>query len=318
MRSASTEDAVPYFSVIIPTYRRPDLLIQAVESVVAQTFANYEVIVIDDDHDGSGQDTVAKVAAGSPGLAISYHLNDMGRGGSGARNAGLARARGTWVAFLDDDDTWMPNKLAAVHALIEGSHDPDLVLVYSTNIKYEFTTGREVSRSRPSARGRVLDRVLYENCVGGMSVVVARRDVLQGIGGLDEKFLALQDMELYVRMAQRGTFDFVDEPLVRIRSSDRERITINPIKKLQGSQLFATKYRMLLGANAKLRHRAASRTFVFAFAAKDYGSVLRSAPWTAAGLFVDPGNLVYVFKSLARQIRARRLAPNHAIPASSR
>lgn len=290
----------------------------ALESVVSQTFVDYEIIVIDDDQEGSGSATVDKVAADHPQLLLSYHLNDRRRGGSGARNAGLARARGQWVAFLDDDDTWMPHKLAAIHEVIATSSDPDLTLVYSGNIKYDFASGRVVSQSRPRVRGRVLGRVLYENCVGGMSVVVARRDVLLRVGGFDEEFMALQDMELYVRLAEQGTFDFVEDPLVRIRWSDRDRITINPVKKLQGSQHFARKYGAQLRGSPRLRHRAASRTFVFAFAARDYGAALRSAPWTAAGLFVDPGNLVYVFKSLARQFRSRRPSPNNAIPASSR
>jgi glycosyltransferase involved in cell wall biosynthesis len=316
--TGSTEGGTPFFSVVIPTYRRPDLLVQALESVTAQTFFDYEVIVIDDDPDRSARAVVESAAADRPDVRFAYHENDQAKGGSGARNAGLARAGGTWVAFLDDDDTWLPDKLAAVHAVITTSQDADLTLVYTGNIKYDFGTGRVVSTSHPRARGRVLNRVLYENCVGGMSVVVARRDVLQSIGGLDERFMALQDMELYVRLAERGTFDFVADPLVRIRSSNRDRITVNPRKKLQGSQLFAHKYGALLRRSARLRHRAASRTFVFAFAAQDYGAALRSAPWTAAGVIVDPSNLIYVFKSLARQLTSRRVRQNHAIPASSR
>lgn len=318
MTTVSTEDGAPFFSVVIPTYRRPDLLLQALESVTAQTFFDYEVIVIDDDPEQSAKDSVESAASERPDVQFSYFQNDQARGGSGARNAGLARARGTWVAFLDDDDTWLPSKLAAIHAVIQTSPDAHLTLVYSGNTKYDFGSGRVVSTSRPRVRGHVLNRVLYENCVGGMSVVVARRDVLQSIGGLDERFMALQDMELYVRLAERGTFDFVEEPLVRIRSSNRDRITVNPVKKLQGSQLFAQKYSALLRRSGRLRHRAASRTFVFAFAAQDYAAALKSAPWTAAGIVVDPSNLLYVFKSLARQVKSRRVRQNHAIPASSR
>src|SRR5690606_25287772 len=120
--------------------------------------------------------------------------------------------------------------------------DPDLVLVYSANVKYDFETQRVLGGTQPQARGWVLDKVLYGNCVGGMSVVVARRETLTEIGGFDERFPSLQDMELYVRMAERGTFDFVAEPLVRIRYSARERITFDPRKKLQGAQLFSRKY----------------------------------------------------------------------------
>lgn len=318
VETARAEDRVPYFSVIIPTFRRPDLLAQALESVAEQTFSDYEIIVIDDDNERSGSAAVEGLAAARPDLKIGYYLNDHARGGSGARNAGLSHAAGTWVAFLDDDDTWLPHKLEAVHAVIADGSQPDLVLVYSGNVKYDFSAQRIVSHQTPRVRGKALNRVLYENCIGGMSVVVARRDVLNDLGGLDERFMALQDMELYVRLAERGTFDFVAEPLVRIRSSNRDRITVNPSKKLQGSQLFASKYSHLMRGSARLRHRAASRVFVFALAARDYGAAARSVPWTVAGVLVDPANLIYVFKSVARQVKSGRIRPNHAIPASSR
>src|SRR5690606_35288090 len=132
-----------------------------------------------------------------------------------------------------------PTKLEKVHALIAASSDPELVLVYSGNVKYDFDAGTAITSSRPRLRGRALWQLLYRNHIGGMSVAVAKRSALEEVGGLDARFLALQDMELYVRLAEVGTVDFVDEELVRIRSSARERITVDPQKKLQGALLFS-------------------------------------------------------------------------------
>lgn len=303
---------MPRFSVIVPTYRRPELLADALASVTAQTFRDIEVIVVDDDPDGSAADVVAGFARSSPGVTVTYLRNDHARGGSGTRNAGLDRARGEWIAFLDDDDTWLPDKLADVDALIAGSTDPDLVLVYTGHVKYDFERELEQPTPAPRVRGHVLERTLYENVVGGMSVVVAQTATLRAIGGLDERFQSLQDMELYVRMAERGTFDFVARPLVRIRSSYRERITYDPRKKLQGARLFAEKYAHLMRRSPRLRHRTASRTFVFSLAAKDYLGALKSTPWTLAGVMVDPRNVRYVVKSVARQLKTRGMGTTHA------
>lgn len=304
----------PFYSVVIPTYRRNNLLLQALDSVNQQTFDDYEIIVVDDD---ANPDTRALVESLGD-ERVSYFINQHTSGGSGARNFGLAQARGEWVAFLDDDDTWLPTKLEKVHTAIAASTDSKLGLVYSGNEKYDFERGLVVSRKMPKDRGMILSRLLYENCIGGMSVVVAKRQLLLDVGGFDERFPAMQDMELFVRLGEHNSFDFVDEALVKVRWSNRERITFDPQKKLQGARLFAEKYDRLMRNDLRLRHRAASRTFVFAVAAKDYGLALRSLPWTAAGLVVDPDNLLYVVRALVRQFRSRRLRAAAAVRAPAR
>lgn len=298
----------PRFTVVIPTFRRAELLAQALASVGAQTFTDYDLIVVDDDPGASSREVVSDFARRRPEIHVEYSLNDHARGGAGTRNAGLERAAGEWIAYLDDDDTWLPDKLRCVDDVISASQDPDLGLVYTGNVKFNFEDQVEIPAKPPRYRGRILERVLYENVIGGMSVVVAKRSVLQQIGGHDERFESLQDMELYVRIAEKATFDFVEQPLVRIRASARVRITYDPRKKLQGAMLFEQKYAHLLNRSLRLKHRAASRTFVFAFAANDHLQLVKSLPLTLLGLLVDPSNLSYVFKSLVRQVKARRVA----------
>jgi len=288
---------LPTFTVVVPTHRRPALLREALGSVYAQTLPPAQVVVVDD----VGDEETRTVVAAFPGC--EYAVNDRSRGGSGARNAGAALARGDWIAFLDDDDLWLPHKLAAVADLI-ASGPPDLGLVYSASEQFDGVTGAALSRSRPTVRGRVLDEVLYRNAVGGMSVAVVRRDLFEAVGGFDESFPALQDMELYVRLAERAAFDFVDEVLVRFRVASHGRITFDPRRKLAGARLFAEKYRRLLESRPRHRHRAAARTFLFALSAGDYGEALRSAPWTAAGLVVDPMGFGYVMRGVASRAKA--------------
>jgi len=314
----SSASASPRFTVIVPTYRRVELLTQALASVAAQTFTDYEVIVVDDDPGASAADTVTTFAKLHPDIVVEYFLNDHASGGAGTRNAGLARASGAWIAFLDDDDTWFPDKLERVNDLISASNDPDLALVYTGNVKYDFDEQKATQANPPRYRGNLLQRVLYENVIGGMSVAVVRRSLLLEIGGHDERFESLQDMELYVRVAERGTFDFVEQPLVRIRVSPRVRITFNPRKKLQGARLFEEKYAHLMAGSPRLKHRAASRTFVFAFAASDYLQLAKSVPWTLAGLVVDPTNISYVFRSLIRQMKSRRVRTVSTVRAPAR
>ncbi len=287
----------PSFTVVIPTHRRPALLRQALESVAAQTLPPAEVIVVDD----SGDDETRAVVAGFPGCR--YAVNDRGRGGAGARNAGAALASGDWLAFLDDDDLWLPRKLEAVASAM-ASGPSDLGLVYSAAEQFDGATGATLSRSRPAVRGHVLGEALYRNFVGGMSVAVVRRDVFASVGGFDESFPSLQDMELYVRLAERAAFDFVDEVLVRFRVAAHGRITFDAAKKLAGAKLFAAKYRGLLAASPRHRHRAAARVFLFALSAGAFGEALRSLPWTAAGVLVDPANVGYVLRGVASRARA--------------
>ncbi|HEX7001312.1 MAG TPA: glycosyltransferase family A protein [Trueperaceae bacterium] len=299
-----------FFTVIIPTYRRPALLVRALQSVAAQTFAGSQVIVVDD----AGDAETEAIVAGFPGF--EYLINDNAKGGSGARNAGIARATGRWVAFLDDDDLWLPNKLEAVRALIAESTS-ELGLVYSAAEHFDSEEKTPIMNTRPFARGEVLDQVLYRNVIGGMSVAVVRRDLLERIGGFDERFPAMQDAELYVRLAQICAFDFVDQVLVRVRSARHTRITHDVTKKLQASKLFAEKYAGLLEQRPRLRHRTAARTLIFASAARDARTILANLPWTLAGVLVDPGNVPYVVRSLvaiAKQVPTGRARKAGALP----
>lgn len=296
----AAEGGAPTFSVVIPTYRRDPLLSVAIASVLAQTVSPLEVLVVDD----AASDDTRCLVESFHDPRLRYHVNDHGRGGAGTRNAGIDRARGTWVAFLDDDDAWLPGRLEQVRARILAG-PADLGMVYTGHVKFDFEQERDLEAFRPTVRGWALDRVLYENCVGGLSNVVVRRDVLTAIGGLDERFPALQDMELYVRIAERARFEVVPEPLTRVRRGQEARISFDAAKKLAGGRLFEAKYARLLQRSPRLRHRTASRNFAFALTANDARAAARYAPWTLLGLVFDPSNSGFVARTIGRHLRGR-------------
>lgn len=289
----------PRFSVVIPTYRRDELLKLSLASVLAQTFADFEVIVVDD----ARSKTARSVVESFGDERVSYVHNDRAAGGAGTRNAGVARARGEWVAFLDDDDLWLPEKLRRVDNLIASV--PDVGFVYTGHEKFSSGSNAVTEVVKPELRGWVQDELLYRNRIGGMSVAVARRDLLEAVGGLDERFSSLQDLDLFVRLAGVGIFDFVPDPLVRIRQTPGVRISSDRGKKLTGAILFAQKYDALIRRSPKLRHRTAARTFNFALNAGDRQVMAANAAWTFLGLVFDPGNVGYVALFLGRWLRDR-------------
>jgi glycosyltransferase involved in cell wall biosynthesis len=202
---------VPRVSVVVPAYNYGRYVGQAIESVLGQTFGDVELIVIDD---GSTDNT---------GEVVSQYRDDRlvliqqpNRGLPAARNAGLRRATGEMVAFLDADDSWMLHKLELQVAALERL--PAVGLLGGGYVVWNADTGAEVVRRPLPLRGKVLDRVAVENVVpGSPSVVVVRREVLDQVGLFDESLRALEDWDLWQRCARVCEFDYLEEPLARIR-----------------------------------------------------------------------------------------------------
>ena len=296
----------PFFTVVIPTYNRLEYLREAVASVLQQTYQNFELIVVDDNPD----ETARPVVKTFVDERLFYVKNDHNRGGAGTRNAGIFRSRGEWVAFLDDDDIWLPEKLERQYQKIL-ELDKDVGLIYSGNTKFDAKTLQTVGTFIPTHEGWLYQQLLYKNVIGGLFSVAIRRDILDRLGGLDERFPALQDLELYTRVAKQYKVAFIAEPLVRVRTGSAGRITTNYHSKLVGSQLFWEKFKDDIAKSKLLKHRAASRVFKFAFASGDTRAVLACAPWVLTGLLIDRRNFGSVLRFMAtmsfdRLMRFRR------------
>jgi len=209
----------PLVSVIIPTHNRADMLCRAVDSVLKQTLTDFELIIVDD---GSTDDTCRRIEAHTD-PRIRYIRHQLGKGASAARNTGIRHAHGNYIAFLDDDDEWLPTKLEKQVAMLEQA--PEQVrLVYCWMDYYE--NGRLVRRHHPTLRGYVFDQVLDEQRLGGCPTLLVRREVVEDIGGFDESLPRGNDGDFIRRICREYEVDFVPEVLVKVYTGHgREQIT---------------------------------------------------------------------------------------------
>ena len=200
---------MPRVSVVIPAFNAERYIREALDSVMAQTWRDLEVVVVDD---GSTDGTREIVAGYGEAVRLVEQAN---AGPSAARNRGVREARGELVAFIDADDLWLPGKLALQLPLFDG--EGRVALVYS-RAEYMDDAGRPLPTqqlAKPS--GRVYWRLLEGNCVPTSSVVV-RRGCFERAGGFATDMIWAEDWYLWVRVAREWEFGFVDRVLVRHRS----------------------------------------------------------------------------------------------------
>ncbi len=195
----------PTVSVVVPTYNHRDYVLQALESVFAQTFTAYEVIVV---NDGSPDDTESLLRPLIEGGRIVY-LEQENQGQAAARNRGWQAARGEYVAFLDDDDLWPPEKLEWQAGVLD--EQPQTVLVYGPPARLH--PDGTISPPRPEAHpsGQVYDALLRRYCLLSPGQALIRTSVLRKVGGFDTDLWGVDDWDLYVRLAREGEFQYVDQ-----------------------------------------------------------------------------------------------------------
>jgi glycosyltransferase involved in cell wall biosynthesis len=194
----------PLVSVIIPTYNRAWCVERAVDSVLTQTIRDVELVVVDD---GSNDDTARRLAAYGPALQVISQAN---RGVSAARNAGIAAARGRWIALLDSDDYWLPDKLAVQLQWLDDHADYRICQTEEIWI-------RNGQRVNPKKRHLKYGGFIFERCLPlclvSPSAVVIHRHLLVAVGGFDESLPACEDYDLWLRLACRHPIGLVDRPL---------------------------------------------------------------------------------------------------------
>lgn len=205
-------------SVIIPTYNRAASIAASIQSVLDQTWQNYEIIVVDD---GSTDDTRQVVEAFTDDR-IRYIYLEQNSGPSRARNEGIRQARYDFIAFLDSDDEWLPQKLEKQMRLMLSA--PEMVGLVYCRMRARQDDGKEIVCPRLSLKKEQLEGKLLRNLVGGNVIgtpaMLIRRQCLEQTGGFDEGLKCLEDWELVLRIAEKWEFGFVDEVLVEVHFSE--------------------------------------------------------------------------------------------------
>lgn len=202
---------MPRVSVVVPAYDAMPYLPETLESVLAQSLRDTEVIVVDN---GSRDGTRAHVE-GISDPRVRLVVLPANQGISGGCNAGLAAATGDYVAPMESDDLWSVDKLERLVALLDD--DPDAVLAYSFVELVDQDGRRSGNVVGQAVEGDVREALLDDVVVPCGSAPVMRRQPLVEAGGWDETFRSSPDWELYLRLARLGTFRVVPEPLVGYR-----------------------------------------------------------------------------------------------------
>jgi glycosyltransferase involved in cell wall biosynthesis len=263
--------ASPEISVIIPTHNRPALLRQALHSVLWQKDVDFEVIVVDD---GSTGDTL-RFLAGLSDDRVRIVRHEVPQGVSAARNHGVDQARGKWIAFIDDDDLWAPEKLARQ---LKAARDSGRTWAYTGAVNVTMSL-RVVGGAPLQSPEEVMRRLPELNIVpGGASGVIASKKVLMESGLFDTRLQPMADWDMWIRLARSGPPACVELPLVAYRlhthnmSLDTARVEaeFEVVAGRTGKGNHAVLYRYLGWLCGRARRRvAAIRYFVRAALRRD-------------------------------------------------
>ncbi len=273
----------PTVSVIIATYRRPQLLPRAIRSVLAQTFTDFEVIVVDD---ASG-DATPEVVASFTDPRLRYLCLERNGGVNRARNTAAAQARGELLAMVDDDDRVEPTFLADLIALLAQS-PPTVGFVWSWKTIVELSADGErlvqqltyrIATPAPVAGAR-----LRERPIGGSGGLMVRRCVFEETGGFDPAFFSGGDTDLILRMAARYDFAVLPKPLYVITKLEGPQITGFSEKKGRSIELLLDRHGPIISPVTRHRWVVAAARNYFAVGNRAEGRrvmarLVRQSPW---------------------------------------
>lgn len=218
----------PAVSVVLPTYNRAGLLPDVLENLRRQTFEDFEVLVVDDGSD----DGTEQMFRGGDHEWVRYIRHETNRGASAARNTGIRKARGRYIAFQDSDDRWKPNKLEKQAAVMEKA--PNKVGLVYTGTEREDPEGNVVPVLVPRHRGNVHEQQLYRDGLPGTPTWMVRRECFEVIGTFNQAYRVREDYEFNLRLTRHYDVDYVRGPMVTIGSSAENRLTDAPEDYVEG------------------------------------------------------------------------------------
>ncbi len=227
---------MPKVSIVIPTYNRPELLPIAIRSVLAQTYQDYEILVVDDGLKIRAESIIAEI--NDP--RIRYLKNENGLGGGATRNRGISEAQGEYVAFLDDDDEWLPGKLEAqVTSLDSRGPTVGFSITAVTNVfdDHELDTWTENGETDYSEIALMRFKGFLT------SALMVRRMVFSEVGSFDPSFPSHQEVDLLIRITRKYKGYGINTPLVRMNMRAHEHIGGNFDRRIKGREMILEKFK---------------------------------------------------------------------------
>lgn len=247
-------------TTVITTYRRrPEIVRRALNSIVNQTYNSLEIIVVNDapEEHKLVEELRELCSELNTKKNIKYVVMEKNSGACAARNKAIELACGDCIAFLDDDDEWLPKKIELQVKELEDN--PKCALVYCNSILYfEGKEKKEKMFSDMMPMGYIYKNLMAENIIGSCSYPLFRMSCLREIGGFREDMPALQDWELYLRLLQYHEARYVHEPLAVYHFYEGERISGNTSKRTEAYE----KIRIELQDDLEKERKTASDFFI--------------------------------------------------------
>jgi glycosyltransferase involved in cell wall biosynthesis len=209
----------PLVSVIIPTFNRGWIVKEAIESVLAQDFTDFELIVVDD---GSTDNTADILRGFGSHIRVVRQSN---AGVSAARNRGIQASVGHWIAFLDSDDLWLPKKLSLQVDFFDSHADAMICQTEEQWIRNGVRVNPKVRHHKFS--GLIFERSL-ELCLVSPSAVMIRKDLFNEVGLFDESLPACEDYDLWLRVSCRFPVYLIETPLIIKRGGHADQLSRAP------------------------------------------------------------------------------------------
>lgn len=246
MNHAVVPKAPPVVSVVIPTHGRAQLLARAIRSVLAQTYSRLEIIVVDDASHDNTRDIVEQFGDSR----IRYIRHQTNKGGSAARNTGIRAATGEYVAFLDDDDEWGPEKTEEQLKLLARYN----VVMCTSNLN-----AGSLHKLRNVEVVPLEALLKAQFTAGGTGILMVRADIIKEML-FDEALPRGQDWDLFIRLAQRYAIGYLNMPLVKYDEGQHVRISNRikniPAQEIEKRSVVLEKHKELFGRHWHRRHLA--------------------------------------------------------------
>jgi len=287
----------PKVSVILPTYNRAYIIEKSIQSVLNQTYQDFEIIVIDDGSIDNTEEIIKELQ--EKDNRIRYLRLNINKGASHARNEGIKIAQGEYITFQDSDAEWMPEKLEKQIKAIENN----LKIIYTGLWRIEggnkyYIPDKYISQKE----GYIYKKLLKGGFVDTVSLMV-NKECFKKVGVFDEKLPLHEDWDLAIRLSKYYEFKLIDEPLF-ISQCYKDSISLNQDAKMKAIELIYLKYHNEINRDIKLRK---SWSFLFNNVAKLYlkknnNNKARQLYWRAIKLYpIWRGNYIDLIKYLLKK-----------------
>ena len=235
---------MPKVSVIIPTYNRVESLSLAIESVLAQTFQDFEIVVVDDAPQGYARGAVVSF----DNRRIRYICHEANKGDAASRNTGILNSSGDYLAFLDDDDEWLPEKLQMQVDVLTTSSS-QVGGVYTGKLNVDGATGT-ISRIYSPERGvNSFDEIFADNPINTSSILL-KKICFERLGLFDETMPCSSDYDMWIRICEEFKLQCIKQPLVKYCVHENG-LTYDYAKQIQGLEILISRYGRFFALNGK-------------------------------------------------------------------